>query len=83
MKIATQSDLKMRVLPIILKYWVLFCLLLVVWAKVAEKVKVTKPKPPTGPPVTIVDDEHRAHFIKQGNYQLRDHMLLQMQGFKL
>lgn len=44
----------------------LYCLFLVVWAKVADKVRVKKPKPPTGQPVTIVDDEYRAHFIKQG-----------------
>ena len=56
---------KMKVIPSILQGLVLYCTLLIVWAKIAEKVKVTKPKPPTGLPVTIVDDEYRAHFIKQ------------------
>ena len=56
----------MRVIPSIIRGWVLYCSFLLVWAKVAEKVKVTKPKPPTGLPVTIVTDEYRAHFIKQG-----------------
>ena len=65
----------MRLVPTLLKYLVLYCLLLVVWAKVADKVKVKKPKPPTGQPVTIVDDEYRAHFIKQGNYNSRNDFL--------
>ena len=57
---------KMKVIPTILQGLVLYCTLLIVWAKMAENVKVTKPKPTTGLPVTIVDDEYRAHFIKQG-----------------
>ena len=56
----------MKVIPTILRGWVLYCSFLLVWAKVAEKIKVTKPKPPTGLPVTIVTDEYQAHFIKQG-----------------
>ena len=56
----------MKLLPTILQCWVGYCLFLVVWAKVVKKVQVRKPKPPSGPPVTIVDDEYWAHFIKQG-----------------
>ena len=61
----------MKVIPTILRSWVIYCTFLMVWAKIAEKVKVTKPKPPTGPPVTIVDDEYQAHFVKQGKLLLR------------
>ena len=56
----------MKILPTILQCWIAYCLFLVVWAKVAEKVQAKKPRPPTGPPVNIVDNEYQAHFIEQG-----------------